>query len=357
MSKILAEIKYSLLMFFRNKGNMFWTFGFPVIMLLLMGMMYGLQSGPLTLSYANDDGSASSMAFVDALNATGAVRLQEGTSADLAQSLKDGKIGAYLEIPHGFGNNNSAGSHVELYYDKSQQTSAIFLTIVQQVTDAYNLKAAGAKESIALDSQDVATTAMKPLDFALPGIIGMCMMLSAITTTVSINVKNRARGIFRKLATTPLSRVEWNISKIISQTIITLLSIALSLAIAYAVYGIHINFDVMAFALILFGTMTFVGLGMIFAGILKSEESASTVSTMICFPLMFISGTFFSVDLMPSFLQDFARISPLTYLNYGLRDAMISGNFNDALFNLGVVAVLGVVFFAIGVVLMKWKEE
>jgi ABC-2 type transport system permease protein len=78
---------------------------------------------------------------------------------------------------------------------------------------------------------------------------------------------------------------------------------------------------------------------------------------MIIFPLMFLSGTFFSIDIMPSFLKVIAQASPLTYLNYGLRDVMISGNAGDALFNLGVVAAIGVVFFAIGVVLMKWKEE
>ncbi len=117
------------------------------------------------------------------------------------------------------------------------------------------------------------------------------------------------------------------------------------------------NIDIFTVALVLTGTMTFVGLGMIFAAILKSEESASSASTMIIFPLMFLSGTFFSIDLMPSFLKVIAQISPLTYLNYGLRDVMISGNTSDATPQSGIVAVIGVVFFAIGVMLMKWKEE
>lgn len=357
MSKILAEIKYSLKSFFRNRGNVFWTFGFPIVMLLLMGLMYSLQSSPITLNYVDNDHSQASGAFIGAMNATGATKLQEGSAADLAQSLKDGRIGAYLEIPEGFEKDSGTGAHIKLYYDKSQQTSMVLISIVQQVADSYNLKAAGAQERIALDSQDVATSAMKPLDFVLPGIIGMSMMMSAITTTVGVNVKNRARGVFRKLATTPMSRLEWNVSKIVTQTIITLLSVAVSLAMAYVVFGIHANIDIMAVALVLTGTMTFVGLGMIFAAVLKSEESASSASTMIIFPLMFLSGTFFSIDLMPSFLQVIARVSPLTYLNYGLRDVMISGNVNDALINLGIVAVIGVAFFAVGVALMKWKDE
>ena len=268
------------------------------------------------------------------LNATGAVTLSAGTSADLAQSMKDGRIGAYVEIPQGFGSYSGTASPIKLYYDKTQSSSMALISIVQQVADAYNLKMAGAEERIAVQPQDVATSAVKPLDFVLPGIIGMALMMSSISSTVSVNVKNRARGVFRKLATTPMSRLEWNISKIISQTIIALLSVVVSLAFAWAVFGLHPNIDLMTVVFILVGTLTFVGLGMIFAAVLKSEESAGTVSSMIMMPLMFLSGTFFSIDLMPSFLKIVAQVSPLTYLNYGLRDVMISGNFNDAIVNL-----------------------
>ncbi|HEY3421600.1 MAG TPA: ABC transporter permease [Methanocellaceae archaeon] len=357
MSKIVAEIKYSLLSFFRNKSNLFWTFGFPIVMFLLMGFMYSMQGGQMTLNYVDNDHSQGSAAFIDALNSTGAVQLMSGSSTDLAQSLKDGKIGAYLEIPAGFGKDSSSTAQVKLYYDKTQQSSMALISIVQQVADAYNMRLAGAQEHIDVQPQDVATTAVKPLDFVLPGIIGMALMMSSITSTVSVNVKNRARGVFRKLATTPMSRLEWNISKMVSQSIIALMSVVVSLAVAWVVFGLHPNIDIFTIAFILLGTMTFVGLGMIFAAVLKSEESAGSVSSMICLPLMFLSGTFFSIDLMPSFLKIVAQISPLTYLNYGLRDVMISGNYDDALTDLAILAVIGIVFFAIGVALMKWKEE
>jgi ABC-2 type transport system permease protein len=357
MSRIVSEVKYSLLAFFRNKGNLFWTFGFPIVMFLLMGFMYSMQSGPMTLYYADNDNSQASASFLNALNATGAVALSQDTSANLAQSLKDGRIGAYIEIPAGFGNDMSDQAQLKLYYDPTQQSAMALISIVQQVADAFNLKMAGAQERIAVVQQTVATTAVKPLDFVLPGIIGMALMMSSISSTVSVNVKNRARGVFRKLATTPMSRLEWNISKIISQTIIALLSVVVSLAFAWAIFGLHPNIDILTVVFILVGSLTFVGLGMIFAAVLKSEESAGTVSSMIMMPLMFLSGTFFSIDLMPSFLKIIAQLSPLTYLNYGLRDVMISGNFNDAIVNLVILAVIGAVFFVIGVALMKWKEE
>ena len=71
MSHILSEIKYSLLSFFRNKSSLFWTFGFPILMFLLIGFMYSVQAGPMTLNYVDNDHSQASGAFIDALNATG----------------------------------------------------------------------------------------------------------------------------------------------------------------------------------------------------------------------------------------------------------------------------------------------
>ena len=77
----------------------------------------------------------------------------------------------------------------------------------------------------------------------------------------------------------------------------------------------------------------------------------------LTFPLMFVSGSFFSVGSMPWFLQDLADVSPLTYLNNGLGSAMLTGNNVDVLSNFAIVAVLGVILFVVGVIVLKWKED
>jgi len=195
------------------------------------------------------------------------------------------------------------------------------------------------------------------MEFMLPGILGMSVMSAAMNATVSINVKNRARGIFRKLATTPVSRIEWNVSKIVTQTIITLLSVCISVVFASLVFNLHPRIGITSAALVITGTVTFVGLGLIFASLLKNEESAASAANMATFPLMFISGSFFPVDNMPWFFKYIADVSPLTYLNNGLRDAMISGSTGDAVTNLIIVAAIGAVFFVAGVAALRWKED
>ena len=67
----------------------------------------------------------------------------------------------------------------------------------------------------------------------------------------------------------------------------------------------------------------FGGIGMILTRVAKEAESATAAANFIMFPMMFLSGSFFPLELMPGFLQTIARILPLYYVNEGLRAAMV----------------------------------
>jgi ABC-2 type transport system permease protein len=109
--------------------------------------------------------------------------------------------------------------------------------------------------------------------------------------------------------------------------------------------------------MIIAGCLVFTGLGMMISRFSKDEESANAAASAITFPMMFLSGSFFALESMPSYLQMIAKVMPLTYLNEGLRDTMIYGNAESALFNLGVLAVLAVVFMAVGTYISKWNDD
>jgi len=105
------------------------------------------------------------------------------------------------------------------------------------------------------------------------------------------------------------------------------------------------------------GAFLFVSMGMVFGSFTKDPEPAAAVANAVGFPMMFLAGTFFPIEAMPSYLQGVAKVLPLTYLDNGLRDAMVYGNSGSALVNLAVVAVLAVIFFVLGSKLMSWKEK
>ena len=77
--------------------------------------------------------------------------------------------------------------------------------------------------------------------------------------------------------------------------------------------------------LILIGSLAFIALGYVIASFAKTEEAANGMTSVVQFPLMFLSGTFFPIDAMPDFLKTVARALPLTYLGDGLRQVMVDG--------------------------------
>ena len=368
MSRLLVEIKYSVKAFFRNKRAAFWTFLFPIILFLLFGYIFGGLSNSIDVYYVDNDGSQMSNSFIQALNSTGTnstggIKLKDGSGIDLEQMLKDGKISAYIIIPAGFEKSistskisNTSSSQVSIYYDNSKSTSLATVSIVQQVIDGFNMKMDGNKEVISINSNNIASPGMNYFDFLLPGILAISVM-TVINMAVGSITHYRDIGLFRKLSTTPFSTLEWITGKIIGWTIIVILSLILPLIVGWLAFNAYPNINWITILLILFGTAMFSGLGIIFANYAKDSESATTAVTAVTFPMMFISGTFTPVYTMPWFLQYLADISPLTYLSNGLRSAMITGNYGDAIMNLTVVAVLGIVLFGIGVAVFSWKED
>jgi len=75
------------------------------------------------------------------------------------------------------------------------------------------------------------------------------------------------------------------------------------------------------------------------------------------FPMMFLSGTFFPVEMMPDFLQKFARILPLYYVNEGLRASMVSVDHMAALRDAAVIGVFAAVVFVLGMMTTSLSEE
>jgi len=73
--------------------------------------------------------------------------------------------------------------------------------------------------------------------------------------------------------------------------------------------------------------------------------------------MMFLAGTFFELEMMPDFLQKVALALPLYYVNEGLRDSMIKLEMGNATLNAAVVLIFAAIFFIIGLILTKWKED
>ncbi|MDO9538082.1 MAG: ABC transporter permease, partial [Thermoplasmata archaeon] len=247
--------------------------------------------------------------------------------------------------------------NLTIYYDPTQSSAQTKVQILNSMIDGLNKGLSGAKDVIQVEANDVTSDQFKFIDFFAPGIIAMSVMSSSLFGTVGMNTELRQKGILRKLATTPLTRAEWLISNILYQMFMAMLSTACILAVGMGMFGLRPHINIYMFMFILLCVFSFAGIGMLITRFVKEAESAQAAANAVMFPMMFLSGTFFQLEMMPGFLQTFARFLPLYYVNEGLRAAMISLD-NSIIFESAIViGIFGLGVFILGVILTSWKDE
>ena len=357
------------------------------------------------LAVQNKDGSATSAAFIKALNSTDALKVHMiDPNQDADAYLKANQVTGVLIIPQGFGqtvqqdlalgaarpaavvqvNSSAAGvtnagavaaarvssqslassgsanvtpASVILKVDQSSSSAPLVIGVVGNIASDFNSQITGTKQVVGVENNDVLGSNYRYIDFIVPGIIGMTVLTSGVLQTVGMQTQYRNKGILKKLGTTPLKKSEWIISKMLYQAVVVFISAALIIVAAKLVYQVRFVPDVTTIGLIFAGTICFTGLGMIIARFVKDGDAATAAASSITMPMLFLSGTFIPIESMPDYLQAVAKVLPLTYLNYGLRDSMILGDSTSAFYKMCIVLIVGIVFLVIGTLITNWRED
>jgi len=191
----------------------------------------------------------------------------------------------------------------------------------------------------------------------VPTMTAAFIMTNGIIGLTSTNTEFKRRGIIRRLSITPLAKADWIVGCVLSQTLLNLVLTGIMIAIGWTAFGVRVIPDPLTILMIFLGSVMFSGVGMALSGSIKDVEAASAVGNVISYPMMFLSGVFVPLSIMPSTLQTVSRFIPLTYFSDGLKAAIITKSMDSILINMGVVATLAIVFIIIGVLLTRWKEK
>lgn len=363
IDRILIDLKATAKMFIRSKSAVFWTMAFPVLLMVIFGAIFeGMGDASYTLNVQDLDSTALSHEFIEAINSTGTLTVKGvDPSVDPDQYIKDHSLTNLLIIPEGFGAAVISGGGervvLDLRLDQTSAAAGVISSIVGGISDAWNMEIANASPVILIDWRSIVTENFSYIDFFLPGVIALTIMTSAVNYMVSVNTRYRKAGMFAKFTTTPFTRLEFLISRMLWQLVVAGISATLIMVIGIAFFNVNIMLGPIGILLIVFGSLLFSALGMVLSRFVKEEETAEMAASAVTFPMMFLAGSFFPLETMPGYLQALARVLPLTYLNNGLRDSMIYGNYESAIFNLGAVAALAIVFMIVGVLITSWKVE
>jgi ABC-2 type transport system permease protein len=371
MSHVVIDLKASVKSFTRNKSTIFWTIAFPSVLILLFGAIFSYSSVKYDLYLQNQDlvdGRPTywSSSMIDVLNSSGVFNIQTlNATINATDYAISNRLSSLLIIPSGF--NDSANmallthtaslKNVTFVYDQSTSSAPIVGSIVKSIIENINFQLSNGVKYLNVQDLTIAPKRYGYIDFFLPGMIGVTAMTTSIFTSVSISAQFKQNGVFHKLATTPLKRYEWILSRTVYNVLITFLGMAVMIVLGVAVFGMKMTIDAISLFMVTMASLMFTGLGMIIARFVRDPDGADAAANVVTFPMMFLSGTFFPLSQMPLFLQSIARVLPLTYVSDGLRASMIFGQSQTAIFNTGIITVLGLACIAVGSWITKWEED
>jgi ABC-2 type transport system ATP-binding protein len=108
--------------------------------------------------------------------------------------------------------------------------------------------------------------------------------------------------------------------------------------------------------LVVLGALMFISLGYVVASFAPTEDSANMITSIVQFPLMFLSGIFFPLESLPDWLRTVAAALPLTYLGDALRQVMVGGTpFVPVTISVAILAIWLVFCFGISARFFRWQ--
>ena len=348
----------------RNPLGLFFALIFPVILILIFGAVFsnsGSSQVPLTVQNL-DENSAASVAFLEALNQTGAVSVSmvSPSVGNLSTYLAHNDLSAGLVIPAGFATDLANHTPVRLlvYTNPSSGSEAgIVQGAVLGAANSENLRLAGGSPLVTPVNLNVGSQIYKYIDYLVPGLIGFSVLVSPMFSMVNISSTWKRDKLFRELSLTPLTRSEWLTATILWYILLACVSTLLMIGIGRTLFGAHVTLTLLALPFLIVGPILFVSIGLLAGTVSSTPESAGVLGNIITFPMMFLSGTFFPVSLFPSWLVPVAHVLPLYYVIDGLSNAMVFNNPSAVYPDLLVVLVLGVFFFVIATRVFSWREH
>ena len=372
--KLNWMIKKDLLFLWRHKPQLVAIFCFPIMMILLFGYGMGgtLDDIPIVVT-SQDHGEITDYAL-DTIktNSMYDVKKVVDEPSEAKDMVNNGEVKAAIILPDNFEDSANKSSTVVFYVDSSDQmttqvlvpsTQALFSEMSANISSEQykNVEVEDAENSSENSAMNIANTItlqikkiygdIKYIDFLVPAILGMTVMMSCMMSMGQSVAGERETGELARLFMTPT-----NVSTVVAGKIIARLVIETGRAIVLLLAAM-ILFNIMVkgslaitFGLLVLTGLCFIGCAIMISARVGTHEDYIQMVLPITIPMMFISGVFYPIETMPWIFQKLAYICPLTYANNALRGVMLQGRgLGDIWIEIVVLIGFTLLFYTIGV--------
>jgi ABC-2 type transport system permease protein len=349
--------------FYRNRAALFWTLAFPVIFIILFGSIFSGREINFRLAWVDQDRTPASAQLRAGFAAVPLLTLTDVDETAALDGMRAGDFDSVVVVPAGVGEALRPGGSpsgpvaLAIYSDPSKQTATSALQqVVEQVVSTTNQRLSGVPPALTVETRSLQTQSISSAAYFVPSILAMALMQLGIFASIPLVVQ-REKLILKRLSATPLSRATLVTSNVLMRLLIAAAQTLLIVGIGAFLFGVAVVGSIaLVVGFIALGAMAFLAVGYVIASYARTEESANAMTSIVQFPLMFLSGIFFPITFMPEWLRPVAALLPLTYLADALRQTMVGGGAYASLAVDGLVlAGWLIVSFLISARFFRWQ--
>ncbi|MXZ92844.1 MAG: ABC transporter permease [Chloroflexi bacterium] len=324
----------SIRMWLRDRAALFWTFFLPMVIMVIFGLLNFGELGKVNLGIVDLAQNETSARFVERAQGMESLRITTGSENGELDALTNGRRDLVLILPENFG--PAAGSRDAewqpvairvLYHGSRPAESQVGLSLLQSGIDEINFALTGTERLVTLESEAVAARDLGYIDFLMPGVIGMAIMQLGLFSVAFSFVTMKREGVLRRLLATPLNPATLLSAQVVTRLIAVMLQTLILASVAVFIFGAEFagNFFAVLLAAGLGGAV-FLALGFAVSGWARTEQQAAPLANIVSLPMMFLSGVFFSRDVLPGILQTVTDYLPLTFLVEAIRGMTVQGD-------------------------------
>ncbi len=362
MRAVLALTVANVKSYTRDRAALFWTLAFPLVFIVLFGLIFSGSRFEVAVAWVDEDGGPAAASVRSAFVENQAVRLIDLDQTTALERMREGGVRAVIVVPSGFSQAFEAAragagppASLVVYTDPSQsQTSGGVFQVLGSVLGAVNL--GGRPPLVIPETRTLQTQTLSAISYFVPSVLAMSIMQLGIFAAIPL-VADREKLILKRLSATPLAPWQLVASHVLMRLGVALVQTVVIVGVGTLLFGVRTTgnwLPVVGFVVL--GALTFLALGYVIASFAPTEDAANSMTSIVQFPLMFLSGIFFAIDQMPEGLQMVARVVPLTYLGDALRQTMVDGTaFSPLWVCAGVLAAWLVGCFAVAARFFRWQ--
>jgi ABC transporter DrrB family efflux protein len=326
--------------FYREPEAVFWTFGFPILLTIALGIAFRAKPPDPVRTAVVAGPQAEAVRSALAAGTGVEVRVVDGEAAHRA--LRGGQVAIVVE----------PGDPPVYRFDPTSPDSRLARTVVDDLLQA----TAGRRDVFVARVERFTEPGSRYVDFLVPGLLGMNVMSSGMWGVGWVIVEDRQKKLLKRIVATPMRRSEYLLAFVFMRMLFLVVEVPFLVGFAMLAFGTPLRGRVVDLGVVMaVGAMSFAGLGLLVGSRARNSQTVGGLINLVMMPMFVFSGVFFSAKHFPEAMQPAIRILPLTALNDSLRAIMNDGTSLTALGpQLLVLALVAAGSFALALRWFRW---